>query len=873
MRGRTLAVGLLALLGAIPSARGAEPGWFPFVLPWDDSSRTAVHVGALNPAPAGGDGFLQARDGRLVDGKGRRVRLLGVNLVFNANFPAKPDAVKLAARMRKFGINIVRLHHMDFYHAPRGIFDPRFKDRQHLDAEQLDRLDYLVAQLKANGIYVNVNLHVSRHFTAADGFADTDNLPRHGKALSYYEPRMIELQKKYAKDLLDRVNPYTKTRYTEEPAIAVIELTNEDTLLGEAWGSTLDNLPPRYRAELARQWNAWLKERHGSTSKLRAAWKATESAASKNILSNGEFTAGTKPWHLEQHHGARAAMQAIAAADRPEGVRGQVLKVTIDRLGDASWHLQLNQSGLALRDGENYTVAFHARADRPRKISVGASVAVDDWHNIGLHEEVKLDRQWRLYRYVFTAADTQPNHNRLGFGLGQAAGTVELAGVTLQPGAAGALARDASLEKGNLPLGRPSASPAGQDWIAFLLDVEKRYLVGLRDYIHNQLKSRSLVLCSQASYGGLGGALRETHADFTDMHAYWEHPHFPRRPWDANDWRIDNKAMVRHRSAGTIPRLAQYRLAGRAFTVSEYNHPAPNDYQAECVPLMAAFAAWQDWDGVYLFDYTGDREHLAETRIRGFFSIDSNPAKMALLPAAALLFLRGDLAPAEARAELRVPSDSVPALLGRYGPNIARLWSAAGSAPEEVLTHRLSLSFIDGKGPPRLERQGKPAGASPLRLSGAGTEQALLTVAAPASKLLVGAVAGRTLDAGGWTVAVPEKGPAFAVVTLSALDGKPTEQARSLLLTAVGRVENEGMGWNETRTSVGNRWGKGPAQAQGIPATVTLSTRGKAVSVHALDGTGQRAGRVPVQMADGKATFTIGPEQRTLWYAIAVDEE
>ena len=36
---------------------------------------------------------------------------------------------------------------------------------------------------------------------------------------------------RYARALLDRVNPYTKTRYPAEPAVAVVELTNEDTLL------------------------------------------------------------------------------------------------------------------------------------------------------------------------------------------------------------------------------------------------------------------------------------------------------------------------------------------------------------------------------------------------------------------------------------------------------------------------------------------------------------------------------------------------------------------------------------------------------------------------------------------------------------------
>lgn len=867
MRWRPLFVGLAMLAAPVGSALAEQPGWFPFVIPAEDSGRTAVHVGALHSTPAGAAGFLQARDGKLVDGKGQRVRLLGVNLVFRANFPEKAEAVQMAARLHRFGINVVRLHHMDFFHAPRGIFDPKFKDMQHLDKGQLDRLDHLVYQLKQHGIYTNVNLHVSRGFTAADGFQDTEELPRLGKVVGYYEPRMIELQKKYARDLLDRVNPYTKLRYTEDPAIAVIELNNEDTLLGEAWGPTVNNLPSRYRAELARQWNLWLQERYRSTAALRTAWKAEARPVGGEILANGEFTAGSKGWYNEQHGGARSTL--TTGGDLPAGVKGKVLKITLERLGEESWHLQLSHAGLDLRDGEVYTLRFHARADRSRKISVGASIAADDYHNIGLQEEVNLARSWQPFQFVFTAGGTVEKKNRISFGLGQATGTIELAGVSLRPGG-GTLSADVSLEKGTVPLLRPSASPAGSDWIAFLIDVEKRYLVGLREYIQNDLKSRSLVLCSQASYGGLGGALRETHADFTDMHAYWEHPHFPRRAWDPNDWIIRNTPMVRHPAAGTMPGLAQYRLAGRAFTVSEYNHPAPGDYQVECVPLLAAFAAWQDWDGIYLFDYTDDGSRHGGDRLRNFFSIDNNPAKLALLPAAAMLFLRGDLAPARASAELRVPAGSVPALMAKQGQYIGSFWSSAGSRPAEVLTHRLAVRFTEGTGKPTVQRLGTPASPAPLRLEGG--KQALFTADAAASKLFVGFVAGRTLQADGWKVVVPEKAPPFAALALSARDGKPTGQSRSLLLTAVGRVENLDMGWNENRTSVGNRWGKGPVQAQGIPATVTLATSGKAVTVHALDPAGKRRTKIEARVADGQATFAIGPDQRTLWYEIVIDE-
>ncbi len=867
---RSPAWSLLLLLAALP-ARAAD-GWFPFVLPFDDDSLTITSVAALNPAAAGASGFLRSQGGHLVDGTGRRVRLLGVNLVFAANFPHKGDAARVAARLRKFGVNVVRLHHMDYYRAPQGIFDPRFKDTRHLDPGQLDRLDHLVGQLKKHGIYINVNLHVSRAFNAADGLKETDRLPARGKVAVYFHPRLIELQKEYARALLDRVNPYTKIRYTAEPAVAVVELTNEDTLLGAAWDGTLERLPATYRGELVRQWNAWLKKKYAGTAGLRKAWKATAQPG-PGLLGNGTFSAGTKGWQLEQHAGARASMAVVEGMKPPAGVAGRVLRVTVDRPGKESWHVQLTRPRLDLADGAVYTLSFQGRADQPRTIAVSAGLDQDDWHEVGLSRTVRVNKGWKPFRLVFTAKRTRPGHCRVVFALGQAAGRIELAGVRLERGAAGALPAGSSLEDASVPLGQPSSAPAGRDWIAFLMDTEKRYLSTMRDYLKKELKLGSCVVCSQASYGGLGGLAREARADFTDMHAYWEHPHFPRRPWDPVDWLIRNTAMVRDRGTGTLAGLARYRLADRAFTVSEYNHPAPNDYQAECVPLLAAFAAWQDWDGIYLFDYNGNRDDWGSERIRNFFSIDSNPAKMALLPAAALLFRRGDLPPAPDQVELQVPAAGVADLLARHGPGAGSVWEAAGSPRKDALTARLTVRLTDGRGEPRLRRRGgKADGPKALSWQGAGTDKALVRVDSSASKLAVGFVGGRKVELTGWSIEVPGDAPRFAALVLSPKDGRPAERSRSLLLTAVGRVENAGMTWNRERTSLGRGWGKGPVRAEGVVATIALKTQARRVSVHALDTRGKRQGQVEVRLKDAQATFRIGPVHRTLWYEIEAEQ-
>jgi hypothetical protein len=860
-----LPLGLPLLALVLGTARADGPDWFDFVIPWDDAAPGITDVGALNPTPAGGRGFITAKDGHFYDAKGNRVRFWGVNLCLGACFPAKVDAAKVAAHLHKYGVNIVRLHQMDYYHAPNGIFDPRFKDKQHLDAGQLDRLDYFVAQLKRHGIYVNLNLHVSRSLTAHDGLPDAHLLPGGGAVVNYFEPRIHKLQKDYARDLLTHYNPYTKTRYAEEPAVAFVELTNENTLISKGWGDVLHKLPATYRDELARQWIAWLKKRHGSTDALRQAWKGGSGA---EVIRNGGFAQGTDGWRLEKNGGAAGAAQASDDLKAPDGVPGKAVRLSVERAGTQGWHVQFYQTGLDLSEGEVYTLKFWARADRKRGIGLSATLDQADYHNIGLGEAVTLTTAWQPFRLTFRAKRTVAKHGRLAFAVGSAAGTVDLAGVSLSAGTADTLPRTASLEDGTVPLGRPLRSPAGEDWVAFLIATEQNYADTLRAYLKKDLGVRANVTCSQASYGGLGGAVRERGSDFADMHAYWQHPQFPRRQWDMGDWRIRNTAMTREADGGALASLARHRLAGMPYTVSEYNHPAPSDYQAECVPLLAAFAALQDWDAVYLFDYNSDGK-WDSNRIRGFFSIDSNPAKMAFMPAAAALFLRGDLTPPAEECQVCVPEDTVSELMVHRARDFGAAWFNVPRGPaQEYLTRRLSLAFVPGKGPVTVKRPAGDPAPGPVRWQGGAKEPALFTADAARSKVMVGFLGGRKVELPGWQVEMAKTDTSFAALMLTAMDGRPLDQSRSLLLTAVGRVENKGMQWNAERTSVGRNWGTGPTRAEGIPAAITIATQARSAVVFALDGAGRRQRRLDSTLAGGQLTFRISPAARTLWYEI-----
>ena len=234
-------------------------------------------VSFLLDAPAGKDGFIRVQDGHFVRPDGKRIRFWGVHLTDWSRgsilLPPKEDASMWAATLARFGVNMVRLHFLDLA-APRGIIDSTRNDSRAFDAQQLDRLDFLIAELKKRGIYVDLNLNVGRSYKAGDGVQDFDKI-QWGKGLTLFDPRLIELEKEYAKNLLTHVNPYTGTEYRKEPAIAIVEILNENAIYLGYRAPT-----PYYDDELTKLYNTWLEKKlnAGDLKKLRETAAVAEGA-------------------------------------------------------------------------------------------------------------------------------------------------------------------------------------------------------------------------------------------------------------------------------------------------------------------------------------------------------------------------------------------------------------------------------------------------------------------------------------------------------------------------------------------------------------------------------------------------------------------
>ena len=235
--------------------------WYPFGFPADDTNLDTIDLTRFLDPPAGKHGFLTVRgDGHFYFTDGTRVRFWGTNICGPRAFPAKADAPAIAARLAKYGVNLLRIHAIDGQWG--RLIDYSKGDSRHLNAEMLDRLDFFFAELKKRGIYVYFDLLDYRKFLPRDGVTDAEQF-QHGwrhsiKGATIFNPRLIELQQELATKFLTHANPYTKLRYVDDPAVAVVEITNENSVF---YMHNTSLTLPVYVDELRQRWDRWREGR------------------------------------------------------------------------------------------------------------------------------------------------------------------------------------------------------------------------------------------------------------------------------------------------------------------------------------------------------------------------------------------------------------------------------------------------------------------------------------------------------------------------------------------------------------------------------------------------------------------------------------
>jgi hypothetical protein len=266
--------------------------WPAGVIDW---SGETVDLSFLNAAerPAGKHGFVKAVGEDLRFADGAQARFWGTNLSSAAIFSTSRGGVRThARRLSKLGFNLVRMHHQDSVWANPNIFgDGGRKDTRVLSAAMLEKLDFWIAELKAQGIYVWLDLHVQRHFKPGDGIPKFEEMAKGSasadlKGFSYVNGFVREAMKKFNEDYLTHVNVHTGLRYADDPAIVAVLVTNENDVTHHFGNSLLPdkNVPWHNREYMARAEE--FARRHGLPKDK--VWRSWEQGPSKLFLNDLE---------------------------------------------------------------------------------------------------------------------------------------------------------------------------------------------------------------------------------------------------------------------------------------------------------------------------------------------------------------------------------------------------------------------------------------------------------------------------------------------------------------------------------------------------------------------------------------------------------
>jgi len=650
-----------------------------------DAKVSPADVSFLLDGPAGKDGFIRVENGHLARGDGQRIRFWGVHFTDwsrgSVEIPPKEDMPMWASALARFGVNLVRLHFLDL-DSPRGLINASGNDSRSFDPQQLDRLDFEVAQFKQRGIYVDLNLNVGRSYKAGDGVTDYARI-RWAKGLTLYDSRLIELEKEYARRLLTHVNPYTGKAYRDEPAVALVEIVNENGLYPGFRAPTI-----YYDDELTAQFNAWLAQHPERLAKLRALGSPVP----------------------------RLKFQEVASAPK-----------------------------------ERYEA-----------------------------EE------------------------------------------------------------------------------AFFMDTERRFYEGMSAYLKNELGVKCPIIgTADHSHTGSPYPMLASLArlDVVDGHVYWEHPEAP-PPTDT--------AMVNDPLHSTVVQLSRTAFAGKPYTVSETNHPFPNEFASEGIPIIAAYGAFQDWDAIVMYTFEPKRAPDWKPYVGDAFDISLDPVRMTEMAAGALMFLRGDVRPAHETVDRTYSREEV-----LESPRLARSeqpYFTPGFPLMLPLEHEVRIASLNG--PPTetyTAHDPEPIVSDTGQLAWYNGE---VTVDTDRTQALVGFLKANHRVLRNLSADVTNN---FATLVLSSLDGQPLASSNRMLLTAGSRVANTGMKWNDARTRL-KEWGGPPTLIEPVAGTVTLReiVNARGVSARPLDGAGRPIG-APIQAkrtAEGWA-FPIGVPVTT-WYAISV---
>ena len=250
--------------------------WFPVEVVEDKFQPTPIDQSGSLDAPAGKHGFMKTVDGRWAFEDGTPVRLVAT---MQGTPHDKKESAYMARWLAKYGFNLVRIGHLVTGPEQGSAVDWSQPDSGHLNAAVMDQLDYFIAELAKRGIYSRPTMLWYRKLKKGDGvdafdesvaYADkkANRQPQPGETpvldsagITFFDDKVMQANIALERAIMTHRNPYRGNKmYGEDPAVAQIEVTNEDGV----FFYTIDGIAPYYAKRLDRLWAGWLLAKYGS---------------------------------------------------------------------------------------------------------------------------------------------------------------------------------------------------------------------------------------------------------------------------------------------------------------------------------------------------------------------------------------------------------------------------------------------------------------------------------------------------------------------------------------------------------------------------------------------------------------------------------
>jgi hypothetical protein len=867
---------LLCVVGSLPIASAQNfTGGYGFTLPPYDST-TQLFLPSF-PAFDIDEAHRVTTAGKNFVANGAPIRFWGVNITAAAAFPPKNKAPEIAARMRKMGINLVRFHHLENnWSGTDGCIFNYANGTRSLNPVTLDRLDYFIAELKKNGIYVNMNLNVSRVFQEADGVPGADSLTDFAKGVTLFDPWLQFLQREYAQQLVGHTNPYTGLPLAADPVLAMMEMNNENTLYGYWKQESLRHfskggaLLQRHVVLLDSLWQHWLLDKYGTANALAAAWNVgIIPPGTGELLQNSGFETGVgSPWNLELHSTAQATV--TTSTNNPlAGTRCAVLQV--NAVSGTDWHIQFKNTGFSLQKDSVYVVKINARAatNMPFSVTLMRDNAPYNWYGGATFTATP---QWQEFTFSIIAPEDNLGFGRLSISPMQNTGTLFLDALSVAPPSVtgldagenwGAIRRIDFGERFSYSL------PRATDMAAFYQYLQKKHFDDLRAYLKNELGVEAAITGTNALVGPADASLHED-LDYMDDHSYWDHPAFPGAAWDAANWSINNTPVVRSEQLNSVSAaLSGLALADKPFTVSEYNHGAPNRFRTEMPHAILAYGAFHGMDAVMFFDYNSNNDWETDV-VNGFFQIHRDHSVMGLFPSCAYAFRRGFIREDTNPVLVQYSQKGVNELCrsddqGRWGRFVPYdLTLQLTNAVQTVSYEAAETTNWDNLPAP---------GTNPFTTASGQTtfdrDKGIVQTATPYFAAITGFLTqNAAVQSGDLSLLQADD---FGSVTWVTLNDQPLSVAHRSLLTIASKQQNTNTQWNGT-TTVNAAWGSSPTRQDALQLTLELNILADSIRLFPLNNKGQQ-GMPTVYLPNANGRFTLLLNQntinhQTMWWGI-----